>query len=282
VSIIVFGGSGRLGSAIIRYAKSKNLECISVGKRKKCDLNLDLTKKDVANVIKRHKPKIIFNCIALTDVNFCNKNILKAYNLNVTTITNLVKAIIKSKIPTKLIHISTDQVYNNPKKFSANSENNINLSNPYSVTKYLSELAALKYKNTLVIRTNFFGKSYLKCSETYTDYIKKNLIKKKIIKIADNIIFNPLNLETLVKNLFLISKSNLKGIFNLGSKNSISKFHFAKKVARKFRLNSSYLVSFKSDYEKDKRPLGTYMNVSKFEKKTKVKLPNIEYGISIL
>ena len=90
---------------------------------------------------------------------------------------------------------------------------------------------ALKYRNTLVIRTNFFGKSYLKTSETYTDYIRKNLIKK-IIKIAD-IIFNPLNLDTLVKNLFLISKSNLKGIFNLGSKNGISKFHFAKKVAKK-------------------------------------------------
>tara|TARA_B100000161_G_C33499391_1_gene390908 strand:+ start:39 stop:887 length:849 start_codon:yes stop_codon:yes gene_type:complete len=282
VSIIVFGGSGRLGSAIIQHAKLLNFKCISVGKRKKCDLKIDLTKKDVTHVIRKHKPKIIFNCVALTDVNFCNKNILKAYNLNVNTIANLVNAIIKSKISTKLIHISTDQVYNNYKKFNTNSENDINLSNAYSVTKYLGELAALKYRNTLVIRTNFFGKSYLKTSETYSDYIRKNLIKKKIIKIADNIIFNPLNLDTLVKNLFLISKSNLKGIFNLGSKNGISKFHFAKKVAKKLRLNPTYIVSVKSDYVKDQRPLGTYMDVRKFEKKTKVKLPNIDYGISIL
>ena len=75
----------------------------------------------------------------LTDVSFCNKNILKAYNLNVNTIANLVNAIIKSKISTKLIHISTDQVYNY-KKFNTNSENDINLSNAYSVTKYLGEL----------------------------------------------------------------------------------------------------------------------------------------------
>ena len=241
-----------------------------------------MTKKDVTHVLRKYKPKIIFNCVALTDVSFCNKNILKAYNLNVNTIANLVNAIIKSKISTKLIHISTDQVYNNYKKFNTNSENDINLSNAYSVTKYLGELAALKYRNTLVIRTNFFGKSYLKTSETYTDYIRKNLIKKKIIKIADNIIFNPLNLDTLVKNLFLISKSNLKGIFNLGSKNGISKFHFAKKVAKKLRLNPTYIVSVKSDYVKDQRPLGTYMDVRKFEKKTKIKLPNIDYGISIL
>ena len=54
------------------------------------------------------------------------------------------------------------------------------------------------------------------------------------------------------------------------------------KKLQKLRLNPTYIVSVKSDYVKDQRPLGTYMDVRKFEKKTKVKLPNIDYGISIL
>ena len=282
MSIIIFGGSGRLGSAITQYAKSKKLKYISVGNQKKCDLNLDLTKKDVIKILKKYKPKIIFNCIALTDVDFCNKDIHKAYDINVSIVSNLANSVIKSKISTKLVHISTDQIYNNYQKYKANNENNINPSNSYSVTKYLGELAALKYKNSLVIRTNFFGKSYFKNKQTYSDYIRTNLTRKKKIKVPNNIIFNPINLSTLVENLFLISESNLKGIFNLGSKDSISKYNFAKKVAKKFKLNNLYIVPFKSVYKKDIRPLGTFMDVKKFESKTGVKLPNIDYGISIL
>ena len=56
---------------------------------------------------------------------------------------------INSNISTKLVHISTDQVYNNSPNHIASSENNINPSNGYGVTKYLGELAALKYKNTI-------------------------------------------------------------------------------------------------------------------------------------
>ena len=100
MNIIVFGGSGRLGSAIIAYAKSKKIKSISIGRTKKCDLKLDLTKKDVSKVIKKYKPNIIFNCIALTDVDYCNKNILKAYKINVDTISNLTNAVLKSKIST--------------------------------------------------------------------------------------------------------------------------------------------------------------------------------------
>ena len=282
MKIIVFGGSGRLGSAIIRYAKSKNFKCVSVGNKKKGDLKLDLTKYNAIKILKKFKPNIIFNCIALTNVDYCNKNILEAYNINVNTINNLTNAIINSNISTKLVHISTDQVYNNSPNHIASSENNINPSNGYGVTKYLGELAALKYKNTIVIRTNFFGESHIKNNRTYTDYIKINIKKKKKIKVANNIIFNPLNLNTLVKNLLLVGGSNLKGIFNLGSKDYISKYKFAKKVAKRLKINSSYIIPFKSIYKKDNRPLGTYMDVKKFEKKTGVKLPNIDYGISIL
>ena len=87
------------------------------------------------------------------------------------------------------------------------------------------------------------------------------------------------NLST-VKNLLLVGGSNLKVL--LGFKDYISKYKFAKKVAKRLKINSSYIIPFKSIYKKDNRPLGTYMDVKKFEKKTGVKLPNIDYGISIL
>ena len=179
MKIIVFGASGRLGSKIIEYANLNKVKCISVGNKKKCDLNLDLTKTDVSKILKKQKPSIIFNCVALTNVDSCNKNFSKAYKMNVITIENLSKAIVKSNIKTKLIHISTDQVYNNVLIRKKNNEKNINLSNGYSITKFMGELEALKYNNALVIRTNFFGNVFSQNIQTYTDYITNNLIKKK-------------------------------------------------------------------------------------------------------
>ena len=97
MKIIVFGGSGRLGSAIIRYAKSKNFKCVSVGNKKKSDLKLDLTKYNAIKILKKFKPNIIFNCIALTNVDYCNKNILEAYNMEHIKLTyNIVSKLIWS------------------------------------------------------------------------------------------------------------------------------------------------------------------------------------------
>ena len=43
----------------------------------------------------------------------------------------------------------------------------------------MGELEARKYKKSLVVRTNFFGNSYLKNKPTYSDYIKKQLERRK-------------------------------------------------------------------------------------------------------
>ena len=39
----------------------------------------------------------------------------------------------------------------------------------------------------------------------------------------------------------------MTGIFNVGSKNVISKFDFAKLIAKKFNLDKKYISSFKSN-----------------------------------
>ena len=282
MKIIIFGGSGRLGTALKSYFIENNLKVFTVGKNKNNNFSCDLTKSQNLDFIKKINPNIIFNCVALTDVDLCNDDIDKAYDINVKTAINLVRYLNKNKLRSKLIHISTDQVYNNKFKLNNNNEVNINLSNNYSITKYLSELVILNYKNSIVVRTNFFGHSKIKNRPSYTDYIKNNLEKNKSLRIPENIIFNPINLNILVEKLFLLAKTKLKGTFNIGSKNSLSKYSFAKKVAKKFKLNTRLIKPYKSNFIRDKRPLGTYMSVKKFEENTNLKLPSINYCISIL
>ena len=74
----------------------------------------------------------------------------------------------------------------------------------------------------------------------------------------------------------------MTGIFNVGSKNNISKLNFAKKIANKFKLDKKYLSGYKSDYLLQQRPLNTFMNTEKLKNKTKIKIPSIEDGIRML
>ena len=282
MKVLVFGGSGRLGQAIKRFCIKKKIECVALGYKNKSDIQFDLKSKNLNKFLIKQKPSIIINCVALTDVDFCNKYLDKAYDINVNTVSNLVQAINQSSIKCKLIHISTDQIYNSLNPKEKNSENKIRLSNNYNITKYLGELEALRYKKTTILRTNFFGNSFLSKKPSYSDFIKKKLIRKERLKIPNNIYFNPIHIDELVIKIFMISKKDIFGIYNVGSKDCISKFIFAKKVAKKYNLDQKYLIPFKSNFQKHKRPLGTYMCVKKFEDKTKSNLLTIAENLSFL
>ena len=77
--------------------------------------------------------------------------------------------------------------------------------NFYGISKYLGELNVLRLKKHLIIRTNFFGKSYNKNKVTYSDFLIENL-KKKTLKVPKNVFFNPILIDDLVEKTFTCKK----------------------------------------------------------------------------
>ena len=116
MKVLIFGGSGRLGTAIDKYCKNKSIKSIKVGNKNKGDIKINFEKSNIEKLILNQKPTIIINCIALTDVDKCNYDVQKAYSANVQTIGDITRSIKKININCKLVHISTDQVYNHLKK----------------------------------------------------------------------------------------------------------------------------------------------------------------------
>ena len=77
-------------------------------------------------------------------------------------------------------------------------------------------------------------------------------------------------------------KKKATGIFNVGSKDCISKYKFGIDVAKKFGLNKKDIIKYKSKFEKNNRPLNTFMHTKKLEKKIKIKIPSIKDGLELL
>ncbi len=104
--IIVTGGNGQLGRAINKvYQDGTEYECVNtdVGE-------LDITKiDDVNRFVAEVKPYAIINCAAHTNVNGCETDVDNAYRINAIGPRNL--SIAASRYHAKLMHISTDYVF---------------------------------------------------------------------------------------------------------------------------------------------------------------------------
>ena len=102
------------------------------------------------------------------------------------------------------------------------------------------------------------------------------------MRLPENIFFNPVHLDFLNTIILKLIKKKITGIFNLGSKDYISKYDFGLSIAKKFNLEKKNIIKYKSVYNKNNRPLNTFMNTNKLIKKISIKMPLIQDGIELL
>ena len=281
MNILILGSSGFLGKKIyIRLNKSKKLNLFHNGiyKRK---INL-FEKKKLENLLTYREYSLIINCAAYTDIDFIERNKKTTDKINVNLIKDIFNIKLKHKLNFDLIHFSTDQVYNNKNIY--NYENSkLSRTNHYAIQKILSEKICLKNK-ALVIRTNFFGKNSSK-NKSLTDWIYKNFKKPKgNFNLFSDIYFNPIfvdNLADIIHKIIVKKKTKVAGIFNVGSKNGMSKKDFACLFAKEVNIYSekAFTTTNSDNFYKVKRSKFMMMNTNKFEKTFKIKLQNLKHEI---
>jgi dTDP-glucose 4,6-dehydratase len=200
--IIVTGGSGFIGSNLVNFLIKKKFYVINIDKlaysannivHKNKDskfykfYRLDINnKKKLIDIIKRYKPKAIFNLAAETHVdrsidgpkNFIDTNILGTFN-----ILEAIRMLNKKNIKIKLVHISTDEVYGDIKKNKRSDENfSYEPSSPYSASKASADHLVKSY-----IRTYKIDAVISNCCNNYGPYqFPEKLLPKMIFNIFNN------------------------------------------------------------------------------------------------
>ena len=166
--LIITGGLGFIGSNLIKYLLELGYKVINLDKVTYASnfyntknfknnkfykfIKVDISnKKKLSQIIKRFKPKCIFNLAAETHV---DRSIDQSDNFiqsNIKGVHNLLEILIKNK-KIKFIHISTDEVFGNVKKnFRTVEKSPYRPLNPYAATKAASDHLINSYVNTYKI-----------------------------------------------------------------------------------------------------------------------------------
>ena len=195
--VLLIGGSGKLGSSVL---KSKLFKNITAPSKKKLNL---LKKKSIRKILKQ-KFDLIINCAAIARMKECEVNPNLAINVNIYGVLNLVEEIAyyndQNPKKIKLIHISTDGVYS-PSKGNHSEKDMPKPYNIYGWTKLCSESLVKFLDDYIIVRTRFFDKKNILYETAATDIFTSMIEVRKLVKE--------------IKNIF---STNFNGIINIGDK----------------------------------------------------------------
>lgn len=230
--VLVTGATGLLGGSLVPFLRGKGLEVIAHGMKKPADVQADLCDLQVTcAMLDTVAPDAIIHLVCLSDVDACEEDPNLAYLLNVHCLENVV-GWLRDHSRTRLVHISTDQVYDGADE---NREEDVTLRNSYALTKYASELVA-RQVDSVVLRTNFFGRSRTQGKSTFSDWLINSLQQQAGITLFSDVMWSPLSLENLSQIVLVALRSKVTGVFNAGSHGGMSKRDFAHAVARRLKL----------------------------------------------
>ena len=278
--IIVTGSSGLLGRSLLRLLRD-DYEVTGIDREggvNPSDLVVDLSQKapTVASIV-RIAPRVLVHTGAQTDVDLCESDRGLAKRANVDGTANVAEGC--AKVGAKLIFISTDYVFDGERGNYRESDQ----PNPidfYGVTKLEAEQIAATLSNSLIIRTSvLYGWHPDKLN--FATWILKGLSEHQSLRIVKDHINSPTFSDNLAVAIRVAIERNIRGVLHVAGSERISRFDFARRIARQFDLDERLLVPVKmSDLNWiAKRPRDSSLYVGKAEKELGIELFGVERGL---
>jgi dTDP-4-dehydrorhamnose reductase len=178
IKVLLTGGSGTLGKELIKIFDHKKY---SVYYPNSSEVNICdfITMREW---FRNYKPNLVIHCAAFTNVKESEQNYIKSIETNIIGTCNIIKCCEEQNI--KLIFISTDYVFDG-EKGNYSKEDLINPLTNYAKSKAAAELAVRMYKNSLIIRTSFFGYTFPYENAIIDQWTTKDYIDVIAPKILD-------------------------------------------------------------------------------------------------
>ncbi len=215
--IWITGSRGMLGSAILSYCQNHRIEVSSTDRQSADVCHLD----PLYDHVSKYKPTHVINCAAYTDVDGAEKNPALAFAVNAEGAANM--ALVAKKCGARLIHISTDYVFNGLGTTPYCEEDSCAPLNVYGMSKWEGEKRVLDiFPKACILRSSWlFGSK------------GKNMISSLLHLFGERgqleVVYDqrgkPTYCDDLVKAV--ISLLDFEGIIHFSNEGEASRYHIA-------------------------------------------------------
>jgi dTDP-4-dehydrorhamnose reductase len=270
--IIIFGGSGLVGSAIVAGLTKKYSLCTPAHGE------IDVTnKKQISDYVENIHPDFIIYGSGLASVDVCEE-----YSDRATLLNSTAPGFI-ARLGVPMVYISSDAVFDGKPRTHPYMEDDT--PHPFSV------YGETKLKGEEAVRAASDNNIILRIVSVFTYRIHKRIdfmrqavhVLSQYTAITDQQL-NPLLLDALPRAVDAIISAKMKGIFHLGSTDSATNLEIITRVARLFRFNRVLVRPVMLDTflrgKTAKRGSFCVLDVSKFQRLVRRGiLPDIETSI---
>lgn len=234
MKILITGAKGQLGKQIINILKNGESE---IGKISKEYINSEIIGVDVdelditdLNAVRKYfsevKPEVVINCAAYTNVDACESNEDIAFKINAIGPRNL--AIVANEVDVKLLHVSTDYVFNGEGTVPFKEYDKVDPVSVYGKTKLAGENFVREIaKKYYIVRTAWLY-GYEGNNFVYT-IMKAGKANGKLT-VVDDQRGNPTNAEDLAHHMLKIAITEEYGTYHCTGTGECSWYDFACRI----------------------------------------------------
>ena len=261
--ILLVGAGGMLATdvekLIHQYPKRYDLTALT-------EFDLDITREvSVGRALKEFKPHLTINCAAYTAVDDCEVKQDLAYLVNATGAEILARACAQAK--SKLVHISTDFVFDGRKKTPYRETDLPKALSIYGKSKLEGENRMRKNcKDCLIVRTSWL---YGATGNNFVKTILGLAHSRNLVRVVDDQKGCPTNTPELSKAILVLIDRGKRGIYHACGDGVCSWYEFAVEIVRLSGLSAKIHPIKTRDYRLPaRRPKCSALSTAKLRRAT--------------
>lgn len=292
MKILVTGSNGLLGQKLIQLLdKDPEVELVATARsplslalKKGIYQKMDIeNKEDIVTTFFEHKPEIVINTAAMTQVDDCEIQKEKCWKANVTSVELLTEAC--QWYNTHLVHVSTDFIFDGSRGPLDENEKPAPV-NYYGESKLAAEevIKASTIEWSILRTVLVYGITPDMSRSNIVLWVKNSLEQGKKINVVNDQWRTPTLAEDLAMGCYLAAKQKATGIYNISGKDFMSPYDIAVQTAKFFKLDASLIQATDSTQFKQpaRRPLATGFIIDKARKELGYEPRSFEEGLAVL
>jgi dTDP-4-dehydrorhamnose reductase len=233
-SVLLTGGSGQLGSAIMTSAAARGFHILPPTRREFDVTQSVRTLRDNLRLLFGRRPAVVIHCAAVADWRCCHDDPEKALEVNALGALNVAR--LCEQLDVLMVYISTDAVFSGAPKEGGYTEVDIPTSpvSVYGATKLAGEHLVIQTCRNLIVRVGWLFSDSPASDKKFVGLILRQAAQGRAVQAVTDKLGSPSYAPHVAARILEFSTAQTDGVRHLANQGGTTRHDFAQRVLEVF------------------------------------------------